>query len=175
MMPTQKKDEIINNLTEKFQNSSGIYFTKYSGMDVAQATAIRRKFRENDVSYVVSKNTLSKIAANQAGFEGALDNFLSGQVAIAYAEKDPTSPARVIKDFEKDNGSMDLEVLGMVVEGEIYSSEKYKELADLPSREELLSSLVGTLNQPMSSLVGVLNGSMSNFVRLLAGLRDSKD
>ena len=173
-MPTQQKDEIINNLTVKFQNSSGIYFTKYSGMDVAQATAIRKMFRENGVSYMVSKNTLSKIAASKAGFEGSFDSFLSGQVGIAYAESDPVAPARVIRDFEKKNDKMSLEVLGMVVEGEIYDSGKYKELADLPSREELLSSFVGTLNQPMSSLVGTLNGCMSNFVRLLAGLRDSK-
>ena len=173
-MPTQQKNEIINNLTEKFQNSSGIYFTKYTGMDVAQATAIRKMFRDSGVSFVVSKNTLSKIAANNAGFEGRLDNFFSGQVGIAYAETDPTAPARVIRDFEKNNDEMSLEVLGMVVEGEIYDSGKYKELASLPTREELLSSLVGTLNQPMASLVGTLNGCMSSFVRLVASLRDSK-
>ena len=173
-MPTQQKNEIINSLTEKFQKSSGIYFTKYSGMDVSQATAIRKMFRDNGVSFVVSKNTLSKIAANNAGFEGRLDDFFSGQVGIAYAEADPTAPARVIRDFEKNNDEMDLEVLGMVVEGEIYDSGKYKELASLPTREELLSSLVGALNQPMSSLVGTLNGCMSSFVRLMASLRDSK-
>ena len=173
-MPTQQKNEIINNLTEKFQNSSGIYFTKYKGMDVAQSTAIRKMFRDSGVSFVVSKNTLSKIAANNAGFEGRLDDFFSGQVGIAYAESDPAAPARVIRDFEKNNDKMDLEVLGMVVEGEIYDSGKYKELASLPTREELLSSLVGALNQPMSSLVGTLNGYMSSFVRLMASLRDSK-
>ena len=173
-MPTQQKNEIINNLTEKFQNSSGIYFTKYSGMDVAQVTAIRKMFRENGVSYMVSKNTLSRIAANKAGFEGRLDSFLSGQIGIAYADSDPVAPARVIRDFEKKNDKMSLEVLGMFIEGEIYDSGKFKELASLPSRQELLSSFVGTLNQPMSSLVGTLNGCMSSFVRLLAGLRDSK-
>ena len=173
-MPTEQKNEIIDGLTEKFQKSSGIYFTKYTGMDVAQATEIRKMFRDNGVSYVVSKNTLSKIAAKNAGFEGRLDEFFSGQVGIAYAENDPTAPARVIRDFEKNNDEVDLEVLGMVVEGEIYDSGKYRELASLPAREELLSSLVGTLNQPMSSLVGTLNGCMSSFVRLMASLRDSK-
>ena len=173
-MPTQQKNEIIESLTKKFENSTGIYFTKYSGMDVAQATAIRKKFRESDVSYLVSKNTLTKIAANNAGFEGKLDDILSGQIGIAYVVSDPTAPARVIREFEKSNDEINIEVVGMVVEGEIYDPGKYKELADLPTRDELLSILVGTLNQPMTSLVGTLSGSMSSFVRVLAGLKDSK-
>ena len=173
-MPTQQKNEIIDSLTKKFENSTGIYFTKYSGMDVAQATAIRKKFRESDVSYLVSKNTLTKIAANNAGFEGKLDEILSGQIGIAYVVDDPTAPARVIREFEKSNDEINIEVVGMVVEGEIYDPEKYKELANLPTRDELLSMLVGTLNQPMTSLVGTLSGSMSSFVRVLAGLKDSK-
>lgn len=173
-MPTQQKNDIIDSLTKRFQNSTGIYFTRYTGMDVAHATAIRKKFRESNVSYFVSKNTLSKIAANKAGFDGRLDEIFSGQIGIAYAEDDPTAPARVIRDFKKANEEVGLEVVGMVVEGEIYDSEKYKELAELPTREELLSMLVGTLNQPMSSLVGTLSGSMSSFVRVLVSLKENK-
>ena len=63
-MPTPQKTEIINDLTQKFQNSSGIYFTRYTGMNVDKVTELRRKFRENEVSYFISKNTLTKIAAN---------------------------------------------------------------------------------------------------------------
>ena len=173
-MPTPQKTEIINDLTQKFQNSSGIYFTRYSGMDVAKVTELRRKFRENEVSYLVSKNTLTKIAASNAGYKDKLSDLLNGQIGIAYVSGDPTSPARVIRNFEKDDKDATLEVIGLVFEGEIFSAEKYKELANLPSRDELLAKFVGTINQPMSKLVGTLNGALSNFIGVLSSLKENK-
>ena len=173
-MSTPQKTEIINDLTQKFQSSSGIYFTRYSGMNVAKMTELRQKFRENEVSYFVSKNTLTKIAANNAGFEDKLDELLSGQIGIAYVSGDPTAPARVIKNFEKENKNATLEVVGLVFEGEICSAEKYKELADLPSRDALLSMVVGVLNQPMSKLVGTLSGAMSKLSGVLTSLKENK-
>ena len=173
-MSTPQKTEIINDLTQKFQNSSGIYFPNYSGMNVAQATELRKQFRESEVSYFVSKNTLTKIAANNAGFENKLDGLLSGQIGIAYVAGDPTAPARVMRNFEKENKNSTLEVVGMVFEGEIFSAEKYKELADLPSRDVLLSMFVGTINQPMGKLVGVLSGAMSKLSGVLTSLKENK-
>jgi len=173
-MPTPQKTEIVNDLTQKFQNSSGIYITKYSGMNVAQATELRKQFRESEVSYLVSKNTLTKIAANNAGYERKLDELLSGQVGIAYVSGDPTAPARVIRNFEKENKNVTLEVVGMVFEGEIFSADKYKELADLPSRDALLSMFIGTINQPMGKLVGTLSGAMAKLSGVLTSLKENK-
>ena len=102
-MPTLQKTELINDLTQKFQNSSGIYFTRYTGMNVAKVTELRRKFRENEVSYFISKNTLTKIAANNAGYEDKLNDWLNGQIGIAYTSGDSAAPARVIRNFEKEN------------------------------------------------------------------------
>ena len=172
-MPNTHKVEVVDKLTKKFDNSSGIYFTRYTGMDVVQATELRKQFRENGVTYLVSKNTLTKIAASNAGFDDKLNHFLQGQVGIAYADADPTSPARVISKFKKENKEI-LEVLGLVFEGEIFSADKYKVLADLPSRDELLARLVGGLNQPMSQLVSTLNGAMSKFIGVLASLKENK-
>ena len=173
-MPTLQKTEIINDLTQKFQNSSGIYFTRYTGMNVAKVTELRRKFRENEVSYFISKNTLTKIAANNAGYEDKLNDWLNGQIGIAYTSGDSAAPARVIRNFEKENKNATLEVIGLVFEGEIFSAEKYKELANLPSRDELLAKFVCTINQPMSKLVGTLNGSMSKLMGLLNSLKENK-
>ena len=173
-MPTLKKTELINDLTQKFQNSSGIYFTRYTGMNVAKVTELRRKFRENEVSYFISKNTLTKIAANNAGYEDKLNDLLNGQIGIAYVSDDSTAPARVIRNFEKENKNATLEVIGLVFEGEIFSAEKYKELANLPSRDELLAKFVGTINQPMSKLVGILNGVMSKLMGVLSSLKENK-
>ena len=173
-MPTPQKTEIINDLTQKFQNSSGIYITRYSGMNVANVTELRRKFRENEVSYLVSKNTLTKIAANNAGYEDKLNNLLNGQIGIAYVTGDSTAPARVIRKFEKENKDATLEVIGLIFEGELFSAEKYKELANLPSRDELFAKFVGTINQPMIKLVGTLNGSMSKLIGALYNLKENK-
>ena len=102
-MPSQKNINTVEKLTDKFKNSSALYFAKYTGVNVEQAAKLRMKFIDNDVDFLVSKNTLSKIAAKNAGYDDLFDNILSGQIAIAYANSDPTSPARVIKEFSKDN------------------------------------------------------------------------
>ena len=169
-MPNPNKIEVVDQLTKKIKDASGIYFTCYTGLNVMKVTELRKKFRDNGVDYFVSKNTLTKIAAKNAGYDDKLDDFFQGQVGIAYAHEDPTSPARVIKSFNKENKDS-LEVLGLIFENEIYSSEKYKELADLPSRDELLVKLVGCLSQPMSNLVGTLSGAMSKLVGVLNGLK----
>ena len=173
-MPTLQKTEIINDLTQKFQNSSGIYFTRYSGMNVTKITELRRKFRENEVSYFVSKNTLTKIAAKNAGYEDKLNDLLNGQIGIAYISGDSAAPARVIRNFEKENKDTTLEVIGLVFEGEIFNPEKYKELANLPSRDELLAIFVGTIIQPMSKLVRTLNESISKLMGVLNSLKENK-
>jgi len=172
-MPNEHKIEMVDLITRKFESSSGIYFTCYSGMDVEQTTELRKQFRESGVDYFVSKNTLTKIAATKSGYENKLNDFFKGQVGIAYADKDPTSPARVIKLFKKGNKNT-LEVLGLIFEGEIYNADKYNELADLPNQEELLSMLVSGLNQPMSKLVGTLSGAMSKLIGLLNSLKEDK-
>ena len=172
-MPNAQKIDIVDQLTQKFDSCSGIYFTCYTGMDVEQSTDLRKQFRESGIDYFVSKNTLTKIAATKAGYEDKLDGFFKGQVGIAYAHDDPASPARVIKNFKKENKSS-LEVLGLVFEGEIYTADKFKELADLPGREELLAMFVSGLSQPMTQLVGTLCGAMSKLVGVLNGLKEDK-
>ena len=172
-MPNANKIDIVDQLTRRFDSSSGIYFTRYTGMNVQQATELRKQFRESGVNYFVSKNTLTKLAATNAGYEDKLDDFFNGQVGIAYADQDPASPARVIKSFNKENKDA-LEVLGLVFEGEIYSADKYKEVADLPDRDGLLAMFVGGLSQPMSGLVGVLSGTMSKLVGVLNSLKEDK-
>ena len=116
---------------------------------------------------------MTKLAATNAGYEDKLDDFFNGQVGIAYADQDPVSPARVIKSFNKGNKNA-LEVLGLVFEGEIYSADKYREVADLPDRDGLLTMFVSGLSQPMSGLVGILSGAMSKLVGVLNSLKEDK-
>jgi|TARA_B110000467_G_scaffold51392_1_gene47053 large subunit ribosomal protein L10 len=172
-MPTTQKAQIIAETSARFQEASGIYFTKYTGMNVLQATSLRKQFRENDIEYVVTKNTLTKIAAKEAGLGGKFDDFLEGQIAIAYSKNDPTSPARVIKGFVKENQEC-LDVVGIFFEGDIFDPSKYVELADLPSREELIAKFASCLNQPMTALASTLNGAMTKLAGTLDSLKNTK-
>ncbi|MDB4859577.1 50S ribosomal protein L10 [Candidatus Marinimicrobia bacterium] len=171
-MPNQKNIEVVENLTNKFRNSSALYFTKYTGMNVDQAASLRMKFIDNDVDFLVSKNTLSKIAAKNAGFDNLFDSILSGQIAIAYANSDPTSPARVIKDFSKENESF--EVVGLYFDGNLYDPSKYKELANLPTKDVLLAKFVYALNSPMSKMALLLNASMTKLAGTIKSLENKK-
>ncbi len=171
-MPTEQKIDIVKETTERFKKASGVYFTNYSGIDVQTITNLRKSFRENQVEFVVTKNTLTKIAAKEAGYEGLFDEILNGQIGIAYSEEDPTAPARVIKDFKKENKDL-LEVLGLLFEGELYPSEKYKELANLPSKEQSLAKLMGMLNQPLTKLAYTLDQMKG--VKLVTALNNLKD
>ena len=173
-MPNAKKIELVESLSEKIKSSSALYFTKYTGMNVEQAAKLRKSFTDNSVEFLVSKNTLIKIATEQAGLDKNLFNeFLSGQIAIAYANNDPTAPARVIKDFSKDNKC--LEVVGLFFDGQLYSPEKYKEIANLPSKEELLTKFMVALNYPMTSVLYSLKATMNNFINVLNNLKEQKD
>ena len=171
-MPTQAKIDIVSEVQGKLENSSGVYFADYKGLSVAKATELRRNFRAEGVEYKVIKNNLTKIAAKNAGIDG-LDDLLVGQIGVAFSNQDPTAPARVIKKFIKEENPLD--VVGIIFEGQMFDAAKYEELASLPSREELLSKLVGGLSSPMSKLVGTLGGSMSKLVGTLNSLKNQKD
>ena len=173
-MNKDQKTQLVESLVEKFKNSSALYFTKYTGMGVEQATELRSDFKDNDSEYFISKNTLTKLAIEKSGLDNKLfDDYLSGQVGIVYAGNDPTAPARVIKKFSESNEC--LEVIGLYFDGEIYEPSKYKQLADLPSKEELLTKIVCGLNSPMTKVVFCLQSPMSNLVNVLNSLKASKN
>ena len=172
-MPNEYKIKIVKDIEEKFKNSSGLYFTKYTGMNVSQATKLRKSFREHSVEYKISKNTLTKIAAVNAGYsENEISKFLDGQIGIAYADSDPTAPAKIIKKFSNDNDC--LEVVGLYFDGTLYDPSKYKELANLPSYEELLTKLVYGLNSPMTKVAMTLNSVMTKLAGTLTSLQENK-
>tara|TARA_B100002051_G_scaffold262927_1_gene286069 strand:- start:264 stop:779 length:516 start_codon:yes stop_codon:yes gene_type:complete len=170
-MATENKIKIVEVAEQDFKSSPGIYFTNYTGMNVLQATELRKQFREKNVRYTVIKNTLSKIAAKNAGIEG-LDDILLGQIGIAFSDEDPTAPARVIKDFKKDNDCLD--VVGVYFDGQLFDPDKYKELANLPSKEELLGKFVGGLGYPMNTLASTLNSLMPKLLTALNEINKQK-
>ena len=171
-MPSQNNIKKVEKITDKFKNSSAMYFTKYTGMNVENAAKLRMDFTDNGVDFHISKNTLTKLAAKNAGHENVFDEILSGQIGIAYAGDDPTAPARVLKEFTKEVEC--LEVVGLYFDGTLYDPSKYKELANLPTYDELLTKLVCGLNSQMTKVALVLNSTMSKLAGTLTSLQEQK-
>jgi len=173
-MPNQEKIDIVEKSTQKFKEASGIYFTKYTGMNVIQATEFRKLCRENDVEYTVVKNTLTKIAVKNAGYENMFDDILEGQIGTVTSTDDSIAPARIIKNFNKEHNDV-MEVMGLYADGNLYGPDKYKELANLPTREELIGKFASMLNQPMTQFAGILNATMTKLAGILGSLKEQKD
>ena len=170
-MPSVKNINSVKELSVKLDKAKAIYFTDYLGLDVVSVTKLRKNFVEKDVEFTVAKNTLIKLAAKEVGISG-IDEFLEGPTAIAFGYDDPTGPARVIKEFLKDFDKPS--VKGMIFDGEIFTSDQFDKIANLPSKEQLLSNLVGMLNSPMSKLSSVLNSSVSGLLGRLTQLNSKK-
>lgn len=170
-MPSVKNINSVKELSVKLDKAKAVYFTDYLGLDVVSVTKLRKNFVEKDVEFTVAKNTLIKLAAKEVGISG-IDEFLEGPTAIAFGYDDPTGPARVIKEFLKDFDKPS--VKGMIFDGEIFTSDQFDKIANLPSKEQLLSKLVGMLNSPMSKLSSVLNSSVSGLLGRLTQLNSKK-
>ena len=170
-MPSSKNIEQVKELKETFSKAKAIYFTEYHGLNVGDITKLRSEFFKADVGYKVAKNTLIKLAAEQNKISG-LDEVLIGSTAIAIAYNEPVAPAKVIKEFTKDN---DLPtVKGILFDGEFLPGEEFKKLANMPSKEELLSQLVAMLNSPLQKLVSTLIAPIQNAVGVLNNLKEKK-
>ena len=170
-MPNKKNIEQVKELSESFSRAKAIYFTEYHGLNVGDITKLRSEFFKADVEFKVAKNTLIKLAAEENKIAG-LEEILKGSTALAIAYEEPVSPAKVIKEFTKEN---DLpSVKGILFDGELMPGEDFKRLANLPSKEELLSKLVSMLNSPLQKLVSTLNAPLQNVAGALNNLKEQK-
>jgi large subunit ribosomal protein L10 len=171
-MPSTFNREQVVALTEKLEKARAIYFTDYLGLDVSSVTELRKIFFEENLEFYIAKNTLIKLAAENNKIKG-LEDFLSGPTALAISYDEPTKPAKVIKKFAKEHDKP--EVKGILFEGKVLQNDSFDSIASLPSREELLSHFVGTIQSPLSGVVRTLNASISNMVYLLTNLKDLKN
>ncbi len=149
-MPNDKvlleKQQLVAEVTEKFKASACTVVADYRGLNVAQVTELRKQLREAGVEFSVLKNTLLRRATAEAELS-ALDEYLVGPTAIAFSNDDAVAPAKVLSQFAKKNEH--LKIKAGVVEGQVVGLDQIKALADLPSREGLLSMLLSVLQAPM--------------------------
>jgi len=165
-----KKEQIIQELKEKFESSAVSILTDYRGLNVAEATRLRRKLREAGCEFKVAKNTLTSLVARRLNME-EISPYLEGQVAIAFG-KDPVAPAKILSDFIRETRKM--EIKAGILEGRVIDARGVKELADLPSREVLLSKVLGGMQAPLYGFASVLQGTIRSFVYAVEALRKQR-
>jgi large subunit ribosomal protein L10 len=165
------KEATVAELTDLFQNSTAVLLTEYRGLSVAKLRELRRSI-STDASYAVVKNTLSKIAANNAGIT-AFDDELVGPSAIAFVHGDPVAVAKGLRDFAKANPL--LVVKGGYFDGKPLTAEEVGKLADLESREVLLAKLAGAFKASLFGAAYLFNAPLSKAVRTVDALREKQE
>ena len=154
MAKVELKQPVVQAIAEDVKDAVSVVLVDYRGLTVAEDTEMRKQLREAGVVYKVCKNTMMKRAFEGTDF-AQLDEYLEGPNAIAISKEDATAPARIICDFAKKAEA--LEVKAGVVEGSVYDAAGIQELSKIPSREVLLSKLLGSLQSPITNLARVLN------------------
>ena len=169
-MANQEKTAAVAEITERFQGSSAAVLTEYRGLTMAQLTQLRRSLGES-TTYAVVKNTLTKRAASEAGFQ-VPDDLLTGPTAIAFIAGDPVEAAKGLRDFQRTNPL--LVIKGGVLDGKALSPEDVRRLADVEPREVLLAKMAGALQGSLSKAAGLFQAPLSQVARLAAALQEKK-
>ena len=169
-MANPKNTADLAKLKEKLDGANSIVLTEYRGLTVGQLQELRNNLGF-DVEYSVAKNTLFKIAANEAGIEG-LDEHLTGPTAIAFVKGEAVDAAKVIKKFADDNKAF--VVKGGYMDGNILSADQVAAIAELDNRETTLAKLAGAMKGSMAKAAAVFNAPATKMVRTAAALQDKK-
>ncbi|MFD6097273.1 50S ribosomal protein L10 [Nocardiopsis flavescens] len=170
-MARPDKAAAVTALSEEFRESSGAVLTEYRGLTVAQLTELRRSLGQN-ARFSIVKNTLTKLALKEAGVEAQIDDLLVGPSAVAFVRGDVVEAAKGLRDFAKANSP--LVIKGGIIDGKSMSAEDVTKLADLESREVLLSKLAGALKAKQGQAAAVFQALPSKTVRLAQALADKR-
>ena len=154
MAKVELKQPVVQEISERIQGAQSIVLVDHRGLTVEQDTQLRRELREAGVSYKVYKNTMMNFAFKGTEFEG-LSQYLEGPSAMAVSTTDATAPARILAKFAKTADK--LEIKAGVVEGTVYDAAGIAVIANIPSREELISKLLGSLQSPITNFARVMN------------------
>ena len=169
-MKRNEKEQLVTELTEKITGATAFYYTDFTGLNVKKMTELRRRFRKAGVEYVVIKNSLAQRAVNESGLAGSR---LRGPTGVVIG-KDPVVAAKVLSDFAKENEQRPV-VKGGMLDGKVIDTAQVKQLASLPSREQMLADLGAGLQSPLSAFLGALSGVLGTFAGAMEALRAQKE
>lgn len=165
------KSEKISQMKEKIEKAKVAIVSDYKGLSVEEITRLRREIQKEDGDYMVTKNTLAKIAIKGTDYE-VLTDALTGPVAIAFGFEDQVAPAKALAKFIKE--SKKGEILAAALDGKLLSADEAKALATLPSKQEIIAKMLGCINSPASGIANSINAVMSSLTRAVAAVRDQK-
>ncbi len=172
MLTRNQKHELVKELAEKIKGAKSAVFVDFKGLKVKDATELKKSLRAAGVEYMVVRKTLIDIALKNAGIEGANIAKMDGQIALSLSNTDEVSGAKIIDTFAKTNENV--KMLGGVLGTQLMDAAEVKALAKIPSKEQLLGQLVGTLNAPISGFVNVLAGNLRGLVQVLNAVKEQK-
>jgi|SRR5690554_183773 len=168
----ESKQQVVEEISDKMQRAVSGVVTDYRGLNVAEATELRKELREAGVEYKVLKNTLTKLAADKAGFSD-LKKDLVGPTAVAFSYDDPAAPARILSKFAKEHKNLELK--SGFVEGNVLDLAGITALAELPTRDVLLAQVLAGFQAPIKGFVNVMHGNLRNFACVINAIKEQKE
>jgi large subunit ribosomal protein L10 len=170
-MPTNEKERLVAEIKGRLQGPGGVIMADYRGLSVKDMQTLRVRLRDAGGEITVYKNSLAQIAITELGLP-SMDEFLEGPTAFVFTPVDPVTSAKALVDFAKEFKV--LSVKGGLIEGRVVSAEQVKSIAALPSREELVSKLMGALLNPVRNFMAMANAPVGAFARTLRAVADQK-
>jgi large subunit ribosomal protein L10 len=167
----EQKTSAVEAVKTKLSENKDYVFTDYRGLTVDQISALRSKLRENNAEYKVIKNRFAKIAFRQMDMPEEIDEFLIGPTALALAKDDAGAVVKALVEFGKDTT---LSLKGAVIDGNVFDAKQAEAFSKLPTRDQLLAMLMGTMNAPVRNLMHAMNGVASKLVRTLQAVAEQK-
>ncbi len=173
MPGTAEKKAVLTEITDRLTNSGAVYVTNYSGMSVADINKLRGAFRNGNVFFKVYKNNLVKKAMEEVGGYEDLYPQLVEQNGFAFVEEELAAPAKVLKDFIKENDKPQFKAA--LIDGDFYSADQLDALAAMKSKNEIIGDIMGLLMAPLSNVVGALGSPGSNLVGAINTIADKAE
>ena len=171
MITKAKKQDIVKNLEDQFQRQTVVNFTDYRGINVSKLTTLRRELRKLGAEFKIAKKTFLRIALKKIGVDYD-PKWLDGQIGVVFGFEDQVAPAKTLAKFAKENKTF--KILKGILGGKLYEGKGMADLAKLPTREQLLAMVVGTLIAPIQGLHTVLQGNMRNLAVVLHKISKAK-
>ncbi len=167
----EQKQIVVDEIYQKLDQATLVVFADYRGLNVDEMTELRNKLRAPGVEVKVLKNTMLRFALEKVGYTDSIAS-ITGPNAVIFSNEDPVGPAKTLFEFAKTHKN--LEIKSGILEKQMISAEKIKNLADLPSREVLVATVLGTMQAPITSFVRVLNANITGLARALEQIREQK-
>ena len=172
-MLRSQKEKIIKDLKEKISRAQGMYFADFTGITVEEVNNLRNEFYKEGIDYHVVKNTLAlKALESVTGYDKVYDK-LVGPTAIAFGYDDPILPAKIIKKFS--DKTKKLTVKACVIEKQVFEGSELSTIASMPSRPEIISAILGSIQAPMTGIVGALNAVVRDLVYVIDAIEKKKE